>query len=96
MTINEQLRRRLAAGITAALLVGSLVAGAVSVSADDETTAGQEKHETNQGAEAVGLVQETTLTVNSIVAPVVTTDGAVTAPAQGIAVVGNDGRDDNQ
>lgn len=92
MAIKDQLRRRVVAGIAGALLVGSLLAGAVSVAANDDDTGGQANVETNQGTESIGVTKQPVLTINSVVAPA---PSAYTAPAQDLPVAApNDGRDD--
>src|SRR5438270_7723146 len=95
MAIKDQLRRRLVTSIAGALVVGSLLAGAVSVAANDDDTSGQANVETNQGTESVGVTKETTLTINSIVAAPAPSTNAAPAPVQDLPQAApNDGRDD--
>ncbi len=99
MAIKDQLRRRLVAGLAGALVVGSLLVGAVAVAADDTDTSGQASRDDNAvqyARDTNGAVaSDTTLTINSVVAAPAPSANVAPAPAQDLPVAApNDGRED--
>ncbi len=100
MAIKEHLRRRLVTGLAGALVVGSLLVGAVAVAADDTDTSGQASRDDNavqyaRDTNGAVVANETTLTINSVVAAPVPSANIAPAPAQDLPVAApNDGRDD--
>ncbi len=79
MSIKEQVRRRLAIGLTGLALVSALVVGVGPVAADGDA---QEPHDVNVGRDATGMASDTHVTITEVVAPPAANNDTTAAPAQ--------------
>lgn len=90
MSIKEQVRRRLAIGLTGLALASALVVGVAPVAADDDTP---EPRDVNVGMEATGMARDTRVTITEVAAPPAASTDSTAAPTAPIVAEPDDHRD---
>jgi hypothetical protein len=93
MSITQQVRRRLAVGLTGLALTSALVVGIAPVAADNDSpeshggTETTEPRDVKVGTEAVtGLASDTPLTITEVVVPPTASNNPTAAPATPLVV----------
>lgn len=84
MSVKEQVRRRLAAGVAGVVLGITLVVGVGPVAADGDAS---EPHDVNVGKEATGMASDPRVAITEVVTPPVVINDTTAAPAQPTPVV---------
>ncbi len=84
MSVKEQVRRRLAAGVAGVVLGIALVVGVGPVAADGDPS---EPHDVNVGKDATGMASDTHITITEVVTPPVVSNDTTAAPVQPTPVV---------
>jgi len=84
MSIKEQARKRLAAGVAGVVLGIALVVGVAPVAADGDPA---EPRDVNVGKDATGMAGDPHVAITEVVVPLAASNDAVAAPAQPAPVV---------
>ena len=90
MSITQQVRRRLAVGLTGLTLASALIVGIAPVAADNDTP---EPRDVNVGMEATGLASDTHVSITEIVAPPAASNDTTAAPVTPLVADPDDHRD---
>ena len=83
MSLTNQVRRRLAVGLTGLTLASGLLVGIAPVAADNDTP---EPRDVNVGMEATGLADNTYVTITEIAAPPAASNDTSAAPTAPLVV----------